>query len=168
MALRNFGDKRPTLGEGVFVDASAQVIGDVRLRDGASVWPGAIVRADDDYVEIGRGSAVMDLAFIEGPRGRPAVVGSNCIISHSARLHGCDVGEESVVGIGAVVLDGAMIGPRSIIAAGALIPPGTRMDPESFVVGMPGKVTRQTTAADVEKLRKDLKAIWAKAKTYML
>lgn len=168
MALRNFGDKRPTLGEGVFVDASAQVIGDVRLRDGASVWPGAIVRADDDYVEIGRGSAVMDLAFIEGPRGRPAVVGSNCIISHSARLHGCDVGEESVVGIGAVVLDGAMIGPRSIIAAGALIPPGTRMDPESFVVGMPGKVTRQTTAADVEKLRKDLKTIWAKAKTYML
>lgn len=166
--MRNFGDKRPTLGEGVFVDASAQVIGDVRLRDGASVWPGAVVRADDDYVEIGRGSAVMDLAFIEGPRGRPAVVGSNCIISHSARLHGCDVGEESVVGIGAVVLDGAMIGPRSIIAAGALIPPGTRMDPESFVVGMPGKVTRQTSAADVEKLRKDLKAIWAKAKTYML
>ncbi len=167
MALRNFGEKKPTLGDGVFVDASAQVIGDVRIRAGASVWPGAVVRGDDDFVEIGRGSAVMDLAFVEGPRGRPAKVGSSCIISHGARLHGCEIGDECVVGIGAVVLDGSVIGTRSIIAAAALVPPGTRIPSESFVVGMPGKVTRQTGAADMEKLRRDLKDLAEKAKTYL-
>jgi carbonic anhydrase/acetyltransferase-like protein (isoleucine patch superfamily) len=166
MVLRSFGDKRPVLGEDVFVDASAQVIGDVRIKDGASIWPGAVVRADDDFVEIGRGTAVMDLAFVEGPMGRPAKVGTNCIVSHSARLHGCEIGDESVVGIGAIVLDGAEIGPRSVIAAGALIAPGTRIPSESFVVGVPGRVTRQTSSADIEKLRRDLKAISSKARVY--
>jgi carbonic anhydrase/acetyltransferase-like protein (isoleucine patch superfamily) len=166
MAIRSFGERRPILGEEVFIDDSAQVIGSVDVKDGASIWPGAVVRADDDSVEIGRGSAVMDLAFVEGPKGRPTRVGTGCIISHGARLHGCEIGDESVVGIGAIVLDGAVIGPRSIVAAGALIPPGTRIPPESFVVGMPGKVSRSTTSADVDKLHRDLKALAVKAKAY--
>lgn len=166
MAIRSFGDKKPSLGDEVFVDISAQVIGSVEIKDGASIWPGAVVRADDDTVEIGRGSAVMDLAFVEGPKGRPARIGTGCIVSHGARLHGCEVGDESVIGIGAIVLDGAVIGPRSIIAAAALIPPGTRIPPESFVVGVPGRVTRGTTAADMDKLHRDLKALSAKARAY--
>jgi carbonic anhydrase/acetyltransferase-like protein (isoleucine patch superfamily) len=166
MVLRDFGDKRPTVGEGVFVDPSAQVIGDVRIKDGASIWPGAVVRGDDDFVEVGRGSAIMDQGFVEGPRGRPAKIGSNCIISHAARLHGCDIGDETVVGIGAIVLDGAIIGPRSIIAAASLVPPGAKIPPESFVVGIPGRVTRQTGATDLEKLKKDLRALSEKAKVY--
>jgi len=166
MAIRSFGDKSPLVGEEVFVDESAQVIGGVDLKDGSSVWPGAVVRADDDSVEIGRGSAVMDLAFVEGPKGRPAKIGTGCIVSHGARLHGCEVGDESVIGIGAIVLDGAVIGPRSIVAAGALVPPGTRIPPESFVVGVPGRVTRSTTSADIDKLRRDLKVLSAKAKAY--
>jgi carbonic anhydrase/acetyltransferase-like protein (isoleucine patch superfamily) len=166
MAIRQFGEKKPRLGEDVFVDPSAQIIGDVTIKDGASVWPGAVVRADDDCVEIGRGSAVMDLAFVEGPRGRPVRIGTGCIVSHGARLHGCEIGDESVIGIGAIVLDGAVIGPRSVVAAGSLITPGTRIPPESFVVGVPGKVTRATTAGDVDKLRKDLKALTVKARAY--
>jgi len=166
MALRSFGEKKPFIGEEAFVDISAQVIGSVDVKNGASIWPGAVVRADDDSVEIGRGSAVMDLAFVEGPKGRPAKIGTGCIISHGARLHGCEIGDESVVGIGAIVLDGAVIGPRSIVAAGALVAPGTRIPPESFVVGMPGKVTRSTTSADIDKLRRDLKVLSAKARAY--
>lgn len=166
MAIRGFGDKKPIVGEDVYVDESAQVIGDVNLKDGSSVWPGAVIRADDDSVEIGRGSAVMDLAFVEGPKGRPVRIGTGCIVSHGARLHGCEIGDESVIGIGAIVLDGAVIGQRSIVAAGTLVPPGTRIPPESFVVGVPGKVTRPTTAADVEKLRRDLKVLSTKAKAY--
>jgi carbonic anhydrase/acetyltransferase-like protein (isoleucine patch superfamily) len=168
MVVRGFGNKKPSLGDGVFVDASAQVIGDARLRDGSMIWPGAIIRADDDYVEIGRGSAVMDLAFVEGPKGRPAIVGGGCIISHGAVLHGCEIGEESVIGIGAIVLDGAVIGPRTIVGAGALIPPGTKIPPESFVVGIPGKVTRQTGSSDMEKLRRDLRTLSEKAKAHRI
>jgi carbonic anhydrase/acetyltransferase-like protein (isoleucine patch superfamily) len=166
MALRSYADKHPTLGEGVFVDISAQVIGNVEIKDGASIWPSAVIRADDESVEIGRGSAVMDLAFVEGPKGRPARIGTGCIVSHGARLHGCEIGDETVIGIGAIVLDGAVIGPRSVIAAGALIPPGTRIPPESFVVGVPGRVTRSTTSADNDKLRRDLKVLAAKARVY--
>jgi len=166
MALRKFGSKGPQLAEGTYVDSSAQVIGDVRLKEGASVWPGAVLRADDDYVEIGRNSAVMDVAFIESPRGMPAIVGNNCLVSQSARLHGCRLEDETMIGIGAIILDGAIIGARSIIAAGSLIAPGTRIPAESVVVGAPGRVNRQTTAADIDRLRNDLKNISRKAKIY--
>jgi len=166
MALRKFGDKEPQVAEGTYVDASAQIIGDVLLKEGASVWPGAILRADDDRIEIGRNSAVMDAAFIEAPKGMPVVIGNSCIVSHCGRLHGCRVEDETMIGIGAIVLDGATIGARCIVAAGSLVPPGARIPAESVVVGSPGKVTRQTTAGDVERLRNDLKAIIRKAKVY--
>ena len=166
MVLRKFGAKEPQVAEGAYVDVSAQVIGDVRLKEGASVWPGAVVRADDDYVEIGRNSAVMDIAFIEAPKGMPVVVGNNCLVSHSARLHGCRLEDETMIGIGAIVLDGAIVGARSIIAAGSLVSPGTKIPAESVVVGAPGRVTRQTTSADIDRLRNDLKAIARKVKVY--
>jgi len=96
MVLRSYGDKSPTLGSEVYVDESAVVIGEVFLRDRSSVWPGAVLRADDDVVEIGRGSAMMDMSFAEAPKGRSVIVGDGCIVSHSARLHGCRVGDETL------------------------------------------------------------------------
>lgn len=166
MVLRNFGEKKPVLGDDVYVDPDAVVIGDVRLRDGVSVWPGAVIRADDDYIEVGRGSAVMDVCFIESPKGRPVTIGQGTLISHGARLHGCSVSEESLVGIGAMILDGATIGPRSIVAAGSLISPGAKIPAESFVVGVPGKVTRAASAPEIERIRHDLRALSTKARTY--
>jgi len=166
MAIRGYGDMKPVVGEGVYIDESATVIGQVRLRDGASVWPGAVIRADDAGVEIGRGSAMMDMSFAEAPRGRPVTVGDSCIVSHGARLHGCTIGPECVVGIGAIVLDGATVGERSVVAAGSLITPGTRIPPESFVMGAPGRVARSTTSADLAWLKEELKALSAKASKY--
>lgn len=166
MSVRNYGDKRPVLGTDVYVDESATVIGDVRLHDGASVWPGAVIRADDSTVEIGRGSAMMDMSFAEAPRGRPVTVGDSCIVSHAVRLHGCTIGPECMVGIGAIVLDGASIGERSVIAAGSLVTPGTKIQPESFVMGTPGRVARTTTSADLAWLREELKVLAVKAALY--
>lgn len=166
MVLRKFGKKEPLLAESAHVDSYAQVIGDVRLKEGASVWPAAVVRADDDYIEIGRNSAVMDAAFVEAPRGLPVVIGNSCLVSHSSRLHGCRLEDETLVGIGAIVLDGAIIGTRSIIAAGSLISPGTRIPAGSVVVGSPGKIARQTTPADIDRLRNDLKNISRKIRVY--
>ncbi len=167
MVLRNFGEKKPSLGSGVYVDEAAVVIGDVRLKDRCSIWPGAVLRADDDYVEIGRGSAILDLGFAEAPRGRPVVVGDKCIVSHGARLHGCRIAAECIVGVGAIILDNATVGERSIVAAGSLIPPGTRIPAESFVMGAPAKVVRGTSSADTATLNDELKALAAKASIYM-
>ncbi|MCU0852149.1 MAG: gamma carbonic anhydrase family protein [Thermoplasmata archaeon] len=166
MVLRSAGDRRPRVGPDVYVDESAVVIGDVDLQDRSSVWPGAVLRADDDRMEIGRGSAVMDVAFLEAPKGRPVVVGDSCIISHGARLHGCQVGSECLIGIGAILLDGVTLGERSVVAAGSLLPPGTRIPPESFVMGSPGKVTRNTSQADQKWLREELQMLREKAARY--
>lgn len=166
MVLRSVGDRKPHIGTEVYVDDTAVVIGDVSLQDRSSVWPGAVLRADDDRIEIGRGSAVMDVAFLESPKGRPVVVGDSCIVSHGARLHGCIVGSECLVGIGAILLDGVTVGERSVIAAGTLLPPGTRIPPESFVIGAPGKVTRSTSQADQKWLREELNELHEKASRY--
>jgi carbonic anhydrase/acetyltransferase-like protein (isoleucine patch superfamily) len=166
MVLRNFGDKKPILGSDVYVDEAATVIGEVHLHDGSSVWPGAVIRADDAAVDIGRGTAMMDMSFAEAPKSRPVVVGDACIVSHGARLHGCTVGNDSLVGLGAIILDGAIIGACSVVAAGTLVPPGTRIPQESFVMGTPAKIIRQTNASDLTWLHDELKLVAAKAKIY--
>jgi len=166
MAIRSFSGKRPNLGSGVYIDESAVVIGDVRLGDHSSVWPGAILRADDDYVEIGQESAMLDVSFAEAPKGKPVRVGKGCIISHGARLHGCTVMDSVLVGIGAIVLDGAIIGEGSLVAAGTLVSPGSAIPPRSFVIGLPGKVARQTTDDELAWTRNESKILQAKAAKY--
>ncbi|MBN1678555.1 MAG: gamma carbonic anhydrase family protein [Candidatus Thermoplasmatota archaeon] len=166
MVLRSFGDKRPSTSKDVYVDEAAVVIGDVTLHERASVWPGAVIRADDDSVVVGRGSAVLDLAMIEAPRGRPVTVGDGCIVSHGARLHGCSVGNDSTIGIAAVILDGATIGEKSVVAAGSLVPPGAKIPSGSFVLGVPGRITRQTSQNDLARLREELRALADKATKY--
>jgi carbonic anhydrase/acetyltransferase-like protein (isoleucine patch superfamily) len=166
MVLREAGGKRPALGDGVYVDESAVVIGDVRLGGGASVWPAAVVRADDDRVEVGKGSAVLDMAFIEAPRGRPVTIGEGCLVSHCARLHGCTLGRSVLVGIGAIVLDGARVGDGAVVAAGSLVPPGAEVQPRTVVMGVPAKASRSVGPTDLETLRSELETLRAKAALY--
>ena len=166
MTLRAFGDKKPNVAKDAYVDEAAVVIGEVTLQERSSVWPGAVIRADDDSVVIGKGSAVLDLALVEAPKGRPVAVGEGCIISHGARLHGCSVGSESMIGIGAIVLDGATIGERSVVAAGSLVPPGAKIPQGSFVLGVPGRITRQTSSNDQARLREELRALADKSTRY--
>jgi len=125
-----------------------------------------VIRADDDSVILGKGSAVLDLALVEAPKGRPVVVGEGCIISHGARLHGCSVGNDCTIGIGALVLDGASIGEKSVVAAGSLVPPGAKIPQGSFVLGVPGRITRQTSPNDLARLREELRALIEKAARY--
>lgn len=166
MTLRDVGGKRPRVAEGVYVDDSALLIGDVTLGAGSSVWPCALLRADDDSVEVGEGSAVMDMAFLEAPKGRPVKVGRGCLVSHGARLHGCVVEDGVLVGIGAIVLDGASIGAGSVVAAGTLVPPGKTVPANSVLAGVPAAVTRSAGDADADKLVVELRAIAEKARRY--
>ncbi len=163
MALRGFAGKMPSIGAGAYIDEDALLIGDVRIGASATIWPRAVLRADDDSIDIGQGSAVMDMAFIEAPRGRPTTVGRGCIVSHGAKLHGCAVGDGVMVGIGAIVLDGAVIESGSIVAAGSVVPPGGQIPPDSLAIGAPAKVTRKVTEEEVQALKDNLEAVRAKA-----
>ncbi len=166
MTTRKVGELSPEVSPDAYVDEDARVIGGVVLEEGVSVWPFALIRADDDRVTVRRGSAIMDTAFIEAPEGRPVTVGTGCIISHGARLHGCTIGDGVLVGIGATVLDGADVGPGSVIAAGSLVPPGARVEPGSLVVGIPARRARDVTDEDADKLRMELTGLREKARRY--
>jgi carbonic anhydrase/acetyltransferase-like protein (isoleucine patch superfamily) len=139
------------VGERVYVDPSAQVIGEVTLGAGSSVWMNAVLRGDVHSITIGERSNVQDGAVLHGMKGMyPVVVGNGCTIGHNATVHGCVLEDDVLVGMGAVVLNGAVIGAGSIVAAGALVPEKMVVPARSLVVGVPGKVKRALTEVDVE------------------
>ena len=144
-ALKQFllGDQSPTLEDTTFVAAGATVIGAVTLGHESSVWYGAVLRGDINSVVIGAQSNVQDLSVLHVSDDFAAIVGERVTIGHRAIVHACTVGDEVLVGMGAILLDGAEIGPRCIIAAGALVTKGMQIPEGSLVVGSPGRVVRQ-------------------------
>jgi carbonic anhydrase/acetyltransferase-like protein (isoleucine patch superfamily) len=153
--LRSFRDITPTIPTSAYVDASAQVLGDVILGDHASIWMNAVVRGDVHSIRIGPGSNIQDCAVLHGMRDlHPVIIGAGCTIGHNATVHGCTLEDDVLIGMGAIVLNGAHIGQGSIIAAGALIPERTQIPPRSLVAGLPGKVRRSTTDEDLALIRK--------------
>ena len=127
-----------------YVAAGAQLIGDVHLGDGASVWFNAVLRADDERIEIGDGSNVQDATVIHCDRDQPTLVGRGVTIGHRVLLHGCVIADECLIGNGAVLLDGVRIGPHCLIAAGTLVTPGKEIAAGSVVMGSPGRIVRPT------------------------
>ncbi|MGH7193950.1 MAG: gamma carbonic anhydrase family protein [Candidatus Saccharimonadales bacterium] len=154
MPLYSLDGERPAIDdhEAVWVAPTAVLIGKVRLKTEASVWFGAVLRADDDLIEIGRRSNIQDGAVLHVDPGYPLTVGDGCTIGHRAVLHGCTIGANTLVGMGATVLNGARIGRNCVIGACALIAEGKVIPDNSLVMGVPGKVVRQldeTTAGRI-------------------
>ncbi|MBV1776587.1 gamma carbonic anhydrase family protein [Burkholderiaceae bacterium DAT-1] len=159
MAIRAFCGVVPELADGAWVDESAQVFGDVKLGENASVWPGAIIRADVNSVRIGKDSNVQDLACLhvthkrpEDPEGAPLVIGERVTIGHSVVLHGCTIGDECLIGIGTIVLDRAVIEPRVMVGAGSLVPPGKVLKSGHLYLGRPVKEVRALTEDEMSHL----------------
>jgi carbonic anhydrase/acetyltransferase-like protein (isoleucine patch superfamily) len=121
---------------------TAVVIGRVRLRPEASLWWGAVLRGDNEWIEIGEGSQVQDNATLHTDPGFPLTVGSHCVIGHNAVLHGCTIGDMSLIGMGAILLNGARIGTRSIVGAGTVVTEGKSFPDGSLIVGAPARVVR--------------------------
>jgi carbonic anhydrase/acetyltransferase-like protein (isoleucine patch superfamily) len=140
-------------GDDYYVAPSAQLIGSVRLRAGASVWFNAVLRADDEWIEIGPGSNVQDGSVIHIEPGQPAILGRDVTIGHMVMLHSCHIGDETLIGNNAIVLDRARIGRHCLIAAGALVPPDKVIPDGSVVMGVPGRIMRTATAADLQLIR---------------
>ena len=142
-------------GEGHYwIAPSADVIGRVRLRNNASVWFSAVLRGDNEWLTIGEGSNVQDGCVLHSDVGAPLTVGRDCTIGHKAILHGCTIGDNSLIGMGATVLNHAVIGKNCLIGARALIPERKVIPDNSLIVGAPGKVIRALDEAAIEGLLK--------------
>lgn len=153
MALFALGGLTPQIDSDTWVAHDANVIGNVVMQAGASVWFGATLRGDTEVIEIGAGSNVQENAVLHTDLGFPLSVGAGCTIGHKAMLHGCTIGENSLIGMGATVLNGAKIGRNCLIGANALITEGKEIPDNSLVMGSPGKVVRQLDEAAVAALR---------------
>ncbi len=128
-----------------FIAPDATVLGDVTLSGKVSIWFGAVIRADKDRIRIGEGSNIQDNAVVHTSKGFPVQIGNMVSVGHGAILHGCTIGNDVLVGMGAIVMNGATIGESSILGAGTVVTEGARIPPHSVVLGVPGKVIRQTT-----------------------
>lgn len=148
--LREFGGKRPEVGEGAFLADNAVLIGDVVVGRRSSIWFGAVLRGDVFPIRIGDETSIQDNSVIHVTDGRNAtVVGSRVTIGHSVTLHGCRIGDRCIVGMGSIVLDRAEIGDRCIIGAGAVVTPGTRIPPNTLAIGAPARPKRELTAEEL-------------------
>ena len=152
MALYALEDKAPQIAPSAWVADSAQVMGAVVLHEDASVWFGVVIRGDTSTIEVGRGSNIQDGSVLHADEGMPLTVGENVTVGHKVMLHGCTIGDESLIGIGAVVLNGAQIGKNCLVGAGALVTEGKVFADHSLIVGSPGKVVRQLSEEEVARL----------------
>jgi carbonic anhydrase/acetyltransferase-like protein (isoleucine patch superfamily) len=153
MPIYSLGDRKPVLGLDAWVAPDATVIGDVRLGDEASIWWNAVVRGDNDTITIGAGSNIQDGSVLHADEGVPLTLGERVTVGHLAMLHGCIIGEESLIGIKSVILNKAVIGRHCIIGANSLIAEGKVIPERSLVMGSPGKVVRQLTDEEVARLQ---------------
>ena len=151
--LRPYKGVTPRVHPGVFVDDSAQVIGDVEIGPESSVWMNAVVRGDVHWIRIGARSNVQDGTIVHVMNGtHPTAIGDDVTIGHGAIVHGCSLGSRILVGMGAILLNGVEVGDDAIVAAGSLLTEGTRVPPRSLVMGSPGRVRRQLTDAEVASI----------------
>ena len=143
----------PEIADDTWIAPDANVIGRVVLETGASIWFGCTLRGDNEEIRIGAGSNVQENTVMHTDPGCPLQIGANCTIGHKAMLHGCIIGDGSLIGMGATVLNGAKIGKNCLIGAGALIPENKEIPDNSLVMGAPGKVVRQIDDKAAQRMR---------------
>lgn len=155
MAIYRLADKKPSLHDSAFIADQAVLIGDVILQENVSIWPGAVLRGDNETIVICAGSNIQEGAVLHADPGYPLTVESNVSIGHQAMLHGCTVQEGSLVGIQAVILNGAVIGKNCLVGAGALVTEGKVFPDNSLIIGSPAKVLRELTPEAIAAMHRN-------------
>lgn len=153
MAIYELDGVAPRVADSAWVADSAQVMGNVVLGEGASVWFGTVVRGDTDSITIGAGSNIQDASVLHADFGKPLVVGERVTVGHQVMLHGCTIGDETLIGIGAIVLNGARIGKNCLVGAGALVTEGKEFPDGSMIIGSPAKAVRDLSQEQIAGLR---------------
>ncbi len=153
MAVYELDQICPTLAESAYVADSAQVMGDVHLGAHASVWFGAVIRGDTERITVGEGSNIQDGSVLHADFGAPLTIGKYVTVGHKVMLHGCSIGDESLVGIGAVILNNAKIGKNCLVGAGSLVTEGKVFPDGSVIMGSPAKLVRTLSPEQMQALR---------------
>ncbi|MDB0507689.1 gamma carbonic anhydrase family protein [Ralstonia solanacearum] len=166
MPLYRLAEHAPQIAATTFVAAEATIIGRAALAEHVSIWPGAVVRADNEPINIGAGSNVQEGAVLHTDPGCPLQIGNNVTVGHQAMLHGCTVGDGALIGIQAVVLNNAVIGADSLVAAGALVTEGKTFPPRSLILGSPAKAVRELSDEEVRNLRANAQSYVERAALY--
>jgi carbonic anhydrase/acetyltransferase-like protein (isoleucine patch superfamily) len=166
MALYRIGGKSPQISDTAYVAPGATLIGQVNVAAGASVWFGAVIRGDNEPIHIGEACNVQEGAVLHTDPGFPLTISSNVSIGHQAMLHGCTIGEGSLIGIQAVVLNGAVIGKDCLVGAGAIVTEKKVFPDRSLILGAPAKVVRQLTDEDVARLMDNANSYAERAANY--
>lgn len=166
MAIYSLGEKTPQFGNNVWIAPNATIIGDVRLGTHASIWWNATLRGDNDPIHIGNNSNIQDGSVLHTDEGVPMHIGDNVTVGHLVMLHGCTIGDSSLIGIGSVILNRAVIGKHSIVGANTLIPEGKVFPDGVLIVGSPGKVVRELSDDEIERLKKSAAHYVANASRY--
>ena len=156
MSVRPYLEWLPEIGRGAWIDPAATVIGRVAIGEDASIWPGAVVRGDVNWISVGARTSIQDgsvlhvaSARLAGGEGIPLVIGEECTVGHGVILHACTIGRRVLVGMGAIVMDGAVIGEESIIGAGALVTAATQVPPRTLWTGSPARQRRTLDAREI-------------------
>jgi carbonic anhydrase/acetyltransferase-like protein (isoleucine patch superfamily) len=166
--IRTYKGIRPKLGQRVYVDETAQIIGDVEIGDHSSVWMNAVVRGDVHLIRIGAHTNIQDNCVVHVFKElHPTHIGDRVTVGHGAILHGCRIESDVLVGMGATILNGAVIGADSIVAAGAVIAEGAVVPPGSLVMGVPGKVKRPLTEEEKASIRRYATNYYGYKETYL-
>ena len=153
LAIYQLGDDAPRIAPTAWVADSAQLIGRVRLGEGASVWYGAVLRGDNEWITLGARSNVQEGSVLHTDMGFPLTLGDDVTVGHQAMLHGCTVGDGSLIGIQAIVLNGAKIGRGCLVGAGAVVTEGKEFPDNSLILGSPAKVVREITPEQAARIR---------------
>ena len=153
MAIYQLDDLTPAIHESAWVADSAQVMGNVTLAEGSSVWFGVVVRGDTETIAVGRGSNIQDNCVLHADIGMPLIIGENVTVGHQVMLHGCTIGDGALIGIQAVILNGAKIGKNCLVGAGALVTEGKEFPDGCMILGSPAKAVRQLSDAQIEGLK---------------
>jgi len=152
MTIYTLADKHPQLAADAWVAPNATVIGDIRLAAGVSIWWNAVLRGDNDPIHIGANSNIQDGSVLHTDEGVPMHIGANVTVGHMVMMHGCTVGDGSLIGIGSIILNRAVIGRQCIVGANTLIPEGKVFPDRVLIVGSPGKVVRELSDEEVARL----------------
>lgn len=154
MAIYELDGVAPRMAASAWVAEGAQVMGNVVLGEDASVWFGAVVRGDTESITVGAGSNIQDASVLHADIGQPLVIGERVTVGHQVMLHGCTIGDESLIGIGAIVLNGAKIGRNCLVGAGSLVTEGKEFPDGCMIIGSPAKAVRQLTPEQIDGLRR--------------
>lgn len=166
MAIYELEGVSPRIADSAWVADSAEVMGDVVLGEEVSLWFGVVARGDTAAIRIGAQTNIQDLSVLHADVGMPLTIGSGVTVGHKAMLHGCTVGDDSLIGIGAVVLNGAKIGKGCLVGAGSLVTEGKEFPDGSMIMGTPAKVVRQLTPEQLQGLRDSARHYVANAQRF--